>query len=113
MADTQSINLKISWMLTFLWTALGYFVYGGFKGALAILILSILFDIVLLAGLIPFVGVVIEGLVMNYFIMSWVFSITNITATWLTNMMFWVNIIFGLIFTVITSIATIVAISKR
>jgi hypothetical protein len=105
-------SLKISWLLTILWVALGYFVYGGFSGALAILVLSLLFSVTILVSLIPFVGVVIQGLIMNYWIVPWTFGVTGITATWLTGIIFWINIIIGLIFTIITSIATIVALRK-
>jgi hypothetical protein len=68
-------SLKISWLLTILWVALGYFVY-----------------VAILVSLIPFVGVVYQGLIMNYLIVPWTFGVTGITATLLTGAMF-----FGLI----------------
>jgi fructose-specific phosphotransferase system IIC component len=105
-------GLKISWLFTILWVALGYFVYGGLSGALAILVLSLLFDVVILVSLIPFVGVVIQGLIMNYLIAPWVFGVTSITATWLTTSMFWINIIIGFVLTIIMSIATIAVLKE-
>jgi hypothetical protein len=91
----MGIGLGGTWLLTILWAALGYFVYDGLQGVFAILVLSILYDLAAFLALIPFVGVIIQGLVMYFLIAPWVFEFTKINATWLTTLIFWVDIIFG------------------
>jgi len=101
---SSEISIGSEWTLIILWAALGYFVYNGLKGVFAMLILSILFALATFLALIPFVGVLLQGLVMHFIIAPWVFEFTGITATWLTSLIFWIDIIFGCIITVAISL---------
>ncbi len=94
------------------WAALGYFVYGGLDGALAVFILSILYGLCLFLALIPFAGALIQYLIMDRLVTPWVFSLTRIGPTWLTALMFWVTLAEGAVFTLLTSIAVILALRK-
>jgi hypothetical protein len=104
------LSLGIDWALIALWTALGYFVYHGLAGMLAVLALSILYSLATLLALIPFAGVVLQGLVMHFLITPWVFELTGIEATWLTALVFWVDIALGCFLTFTMSLAAIEAI---
>lgn len=84
--------------------ALGYFVYGGIGGAIAMFILTFVYGLVSLLSLIPFVGVFVQGLAMFYLVNPWIFGFTGITSTWLTGLVFWINIIVGIFATIVTSL---------
>jgi hypothetical protein len=83
--------------LTLLTAALGYFVYGGINGALAIFVLDILSGLAVLLGFIPVVGVLLTYMINDLFVFPFVFNLTGITATWLTNFIFWANIVISAI----------------
>jgi len=93
-----------AWLLIMLWAALGYFVYDGFSGMLAIIILCVLYRLAMLFAFVPFVGVIIQGLVMYFLIQPFVFEVTGITATWLTTLIFWVDIVIGGIITLLMTL---------
>jgi hypothetical protein len=96
-------TISITWSLIVLWAALGYFVYGSLAGVFAMLILGILYDLAMLLALIPFAGVVLQALVMYFLITPWVLDFTGIAATWLTTLVFWVDVAFGCLITFIMS----------
>ncbi len=99
------------WLILVFFVATAYFVYGGVGGMLAVLILAVLYGIVLLLAIIPFGGVIIQVLVMYFVIWPWVSEFTGIEATWLTALMFWVQVIAGIILTLAVT-AIIVAMNK-
>ena len=101
---SSGISIGGTWLLIILWAALGYFVYNGLTGVFAMIILGVLFGLVILLASIPFVGVVIQGLVMYFLIQPWVFDFTGITGTWLTSLIFWIDIIFGCIITLVMTL---------
>ena len=51
------------WFLTVLWVALGYFIYDGINGAMGVLVLCLLYNLAIPFSFIPFIGVIIQGLV--------------------------------------------------
>jgi hypothetical protein len=91
------------------WAALGYFVYRGLDGALAVFILSYLYSLCLLLALIPFVGALIQYLVMDRLVGPWVFSLTGIGPSWLTALLLWVKLAEGAFLTFLTSAAALLA----
>jgi len=95
-------------VLAVLFTALAYFVYNGVEGALAVLVLCILYSIASFIGLIPFVGFIIQAGVMHYFIEPFVFGVTGIHPTWLTSTIFWVYVAMGAFLTVIMTVVYLV-----
>lgn len=106
----QSIFSKIGFELLLLWTALAYFVYGGLEGTMAIVILCVLYGLATLLALIPFGGAIIQVMVMKFAIWPYVMAFTGITATWLTGLVFWIDVIIGII---LTFAATIVVLKSR
>ena len=102
------------WMFfLILWASLGYFIYNGTSGAVAIALLCVLYGLVLLFSLIPFCGAAIQCMVMYLIVWPWVSSLAGIGATWLTTMIFWFSLIAGIIITLVTTIITIVMIKDR
>lgn len=87
----SSTHLVSTW--TLLIAALGYFVYGGINGALAIFVLYSLSGLLALLGFIPVLGVILTYIVNDLFVFPVVFSLTGITATWLTSLIFWGNLV--------------------
>jgi hypothetical protein len=92
-----------------LWAAIGYFVYGGMAGTMAMVILWILYGLATLLAMIPFAGVIVQGLVMFFVINPWVTSLTGIGGSWLTAVMFAFSIIYGIIITIVMTIFVIAA----
>jgi len=97
-------GLGIDFTLPILFAALGYFVYDGVSGALAMLILTILYALAGLLSIIPFAGAAIQWAVMAYAINPFVFHLTHIHYTWLVSIAFWVYLAFGIIITAIMTI---------
>lgn len=81
--------------LVLLWPALGFFVYGDLRGALAIFVLDSLYALCLFLALIPFAGAAIQYFVMDWLVTPWVFSLTGIGSTWLTAVMLWAYVAVG------------------
>jgi len=98
------VTYPLHLILVVLFTALAYFVYNGVEGALAILILCILYSVASFVALIPFVGVILQAGAMHYFIEPFVFSLTRIYPTWLTSAIFWAYVAMGAFLTVIMTI---------
>jgi len=97
-------GIGIDFLLILLFSALGYFVYHGVDGFLAMLILTILYALATLLSLIPFAGAFFQWLVMTYAIRPFVFHLTHIYSTWLTSVAFWVYLGLGIIITLIMSL---------
>ncbi|MDD5696585.1 MAG: hypothetical protein PHO90_01250 [Candidatus Pacebacteria bacterium] len=91
------VSLDGTILLTILWSAMGYYVYGGMGGITAMAILGVLYSISIAISFIPYVGVFIQGWVMIYQILPWVQDFTHIGTTWLTDIMLFVNLGCGVI----------------
>ena len=81
--------------LLVLFSIIAYFVYGNsLSAALAVFLLGTLWGIAALSCVIPFAGIVIY-----YFLMMWIFDwvsdLTGLTWSWVIDIMFWLDIIFG------------------
>jgi len=101
-------GLGIDFTLPILFAALGYFVYNGVSGALAMLILTILYSFAGLLSLIPFGGAAIQWAVMAYAINPFVFHITHIHYTWLVGVAFWLYLAIGIVMTVLMTLGVMV-----
>jgi hypothetical protein len=97
-------GLGFDFVLVLLFGALGYFVYHGVGGFLAMVILTILYALATLLSLIPFAGAFVQWLVMTFAIKPFVFHLTHIHSTWLTFVAFWVYLGLGIIITLIMSL---------
>jgi len=95
-----SFNILGINVLTVIFAIVAYFIYGNNLGAmLAIVLLSILWNFAMFVSIIPFGGFIIYWFIADY-IRSWVFSIANISSTWLTDLMWWLYIIVAIIVTI-------------
>ena len=101
-------SLHWSVLFTMFFTLLGYFVYGGIKGALAILLLTIACDFMLVISIIPFIGWLIQGFLMHWAITDFP-ALTGFPLTWLTSTIFWVYLVFGIVISTISSIVVLIA----
>ena len=99
-------------LLMVLFSLLGYFVYGGTNGALAILLLSIACYFMAFISVIPFVGCLIQAFLMKMFIPK-IATITGIYLTWLTSTIFLVYLLAGIVVTTVFSILALDAIEKH
>lgn len=97
----------------FVFFTMGYFVYGGLDGAIAMIVLYLLLGAVALLSLIPFIGIVLQYWVSTQIVMMWIISIAGIYATWLTTLMLIVFMIMGTILCGMTTIFTISLIKCR
>ena len=100
-------GIGIDFFLVLLFGALGYFVYHGVDGALAMVILTILYALATFVSLIPFAGAAIQWAIMTYAINPFVFHLTHIHSTWLTFVAFWVYLGLGIVMTALTSLGVI------
>jgi len=98
-------------LITALFSLLGYFVYGGIKGALAILLLCIVCDLILFLSMIPFVGWLVQALVMRFAITK-ILALTCVSTTWLISTIFWVYLVFGIIISIASSLILLMALDN-
>ena len=116
MNEEKDINVSVNshyYTLLFkaLFPLLGYFVYGGIKGALAILLLCIICDFTLFLSLIPFVGWLVQALVMRFAITK-ILALTCVSTTWLISTIFWVYLVFGIIISIASSLTLLMALDN-
>ncbi|MCK9577133.1 MAG: hypothetical protein M0R51_14610 [Clostridia bacterium] len=99
-------------LMTLFWCVLGYFVYDGINGAIAIFALSFLYSAAALISIIPGIGIIIQYYVSIYLILPFIIELTGITVSWLTTAMLVVSMIYGVIITIIMVYAVMGAISR-
>ena len=112
MGETVTIRTSyIGLFYTVLFSVLGYFVYGGVRGLMAMLALCLFYDLVLCLSVIPFVGSVIQAVVMHLLSHKF-FIILSIYPSWLTTCMFWCYLICGIVITILVT-AIVIANSDK
>jgi hypothetical protein len=84
---------------------LGYFVYSGIEGSIAIIVVSFVYGVATLIALIPYVGFVIQAGAIYYFVWPWVSELTKIQASWLTTLLFGLVVIYGFTVTFVSTSA--------
>ena len=84
---------------------LGYFVYGGIGGAIAIVVVCFIYGLTTLLSFIPYAGFVVQFLTIHYLAWPWVSEFTNIGESWLTTAILCLTIISGFIYTIASTIA--------
>lgn len=89
-AKEASVNLKFSPIFWLFMACLGYFMYGGIQGAMAIFVMTVAFSFSLLFSIIPFFGIPIWLYVMGQ-ATPMIFALTGISASLLTGGIFWVT----------------------
>ena len=104
MSDNNRGGLIILIMLA---ASLGYFVYGGIDGVFAITILCVLYGLMVLLSLIPFIGIGLQYWASIQLVLPWVISNTGIYPTWLTTYILIYNMLLGFIFWIIVTVKVV------
>jgi hypothetical protein len=86
---------------------LGYFIYSGVNGALAILLIYLVVGFCTLLSIIPFVGIFLQNGFVTNTVFPYLFKITGIYSTWLTDVIYVYYLVIGSIMCVIMSGAVI------
>ena len=105
----SSVNLKFSPIFWLFMACLGYFMYGGFQGAMAIFVLTVAFSFSLLFSIIPFFGIPIWLYIMGQ-ATPMIFALTGIHATLLTSGIFWIT---GILVIIINLLIDVMLLSTR
>lgn len=77
--------------------SVGYFVYGGFTGFLGTFLYTVSMGAVLFVSVVPFAGFVLQFIVGKYYVEAVVLSLTKMTPTLLTNVIFMAFLALGFI----------------
>jgi len=110
----EGITIRTSWFglfYTVFFSVLGYFVYDGLRGMMAVLAFCLLYDLALCLSIIPFGGSIIQAVVMNL-ISHKLFIMTGIYPSWLTTCMFWCYLICGIVITILVTAIVIAILDK-
>jgi len=110
----EGVTIRTSYFglfYTVLFSVLGYFVYGGVRGLMAMLALCLFYDLVLCLSIIPFVGSIIQAVAMNL-ISYKLFTILSIYPSWLTTCVFWCYLVCGIVITILVT-AIVIANSDK
>ena len=110
----EGVTIRTSYFglfCTVLFSVLGYFVYGGIEGLMAMLALCFFYDLALCLSIIPFGGSIIQAVVMNL-ISHKLFTILNIYPTWLTTCIFWCYLVCGIVITILVTAIVIANLDK-
>lgn len=106
-----TVGLDFGVILLILFAIIGYFIYGGIDGALAITAYCILSYIAIVVALIPFGGFPLQWILTRWVIEPWIFEVTGIWATNLTMVIQILVFIAGLIICIIMSVIAFVFIA--
>ena len=110
----EGVTIRTSYFglfYTVLFSVLGYFVYDGVRGLMAVLALCLFCDLALCLSIIPFGGSIIQAVVMNL-ISHKLFTILSIYPSWLTTCIFWCYLICGIIITILVTAIVIANLDK-
>lgn len=88
-----------------MFAAIGYFVYGGPDGAVAVFILSIVLAIASFLGLIPVAGPIIYAALSYKWIIPKVLSMAEISGSKLTGFIFVFYLFMAVLYTILIGIA--------
>lgn len=98
-------------IFSILMAALGYFVYDSVSGAIAVFILSLTASFTIILGIIPVAGAIAQYFVLKV-LFSFIFNLTDITSTWLSSLIFYLNLAGGVILTLVVTVFIIYKIFK-
>jgi len=103
--ERRGITIRIyhfSLFYTVLFSVLGYFVYDGVTGLMAMLALCLVYDLALYLSIIPFGGSIIQAFLMDL-ISHKLFGVLSIHPSWLTTCAFWCYLICGIVITILVT----------
>jgi len=110
----ESVTVRTSYFALFyivLFSVLGYFVYDGVRGSMAILALCLVYYLIFCLSIIPFGGCIIQAVVMHL-VSHKLFDILNIYPSWLTTCIFWCYLICGIVITILVTAIVIANLDK-
>jgi hypothetical protein len=99
-----------SWLpLMLVFAILGYFTYGGINGALAIIAVYFLVSFAAVLSIIPYAGIFVQNYVTTEYVFPYLFSITGIYPTVLTDAIYVFFLVIGIfLWIVITAVASVI-----
>lgn len=104
MADKKSISIGGGgFSLSLLFAVIGYFVYGGPDGAVAVFVLSIALAFASLLGLIPIAGPFLFGVISYKWLIPKILSMAEIGESRLTGAIFVIYILMSIIYTILVA----------
>ena len=112
--ERAGLTIKTSYFglfCTVLFSILGYFVYDGVRGSVAMLALSLVYYLIFCLSIIPFGGCIIQAIVM-YLVSHKLFGILSIYPSWLTTTVFWCYLICGIVITILVTTIVIANLDK-
>ncbi len=87
---------------------LGYFVYDrSIESAIGVIGIAIVISIVTLISLLPVVGWIASILISYFMVIPGLLAITGLEYTWLITVIFVINVIIGLVMTILMSVSAI------
>ena len=113
MADKVNIKVDIggivkSTISSILFACLGYFVYGGIKGFIAVFMIAFIIPyFISVCSLIPIFGWIGSVLITYYWLLPALFNLTGIYWTGLITVIFGVSVLWGFIITIIVALTII------
>jgi len=102
-----SISLLPIGFWTFFLSTLGYFVYGGLGGFLAIFLYVLLMGLTIILSLIPLFGIPLQVATAIWLIEPFIFNLTGIHGTLLTAFIFGYKLAIGIFINVLITLAVI------
>lgn len=112
--ETNRNGTLIGWLLlAVVFGIIGWVVYGGFNGFMAMAGLSLILSIVALIGLIPIVGIYLYFVWLGPDVISFVLSQTGYEHSLLTYIMYGFNGLLSVVVTVVVIIFIAAFISSR
>jgi len=113
--DMRKEKLKVSlglprailFIVSLLIPCIGYFVYGGWNGFMAMLVYEAVLGLSTILSVIPFIGVILVVFIDYFWLMPSVFSLTGIGETWLTIVVFLIVVTISLIVCLVMSMVAL------
>ena len=95
-------NIVKSVVISTIFACIGYFVYGGIEGFIAVFAISFIVPaFISICSLIPVFGLIGSALIAYYWLLPGLFNLTGIYWTWLIAAIFGISILWGFIVTAV------------
>ena len=115
---TKRVNFSISPTGTIttliIFGILGYFVYDrSIDAAIGVVAISIAVGLITMLSLIPIIGWIASTLISYYWAIPAMLEIIGLEHTWLITTIFWLNVLLGLVMTILMTIVISAVFSRR
>jgi hypothetical protein len=112
--EVNDVSIGGSFGFSFFLAALGYFVYGGLDGAVAIFLLSLAIGFLSLLGFIPVLGVGVFYWIATGWAFPNIMAFTHLAGySWLTAAILYLYLFLSIIFTIISTFVILATLVGR